>query len=234
MLKDYLRESKAFRSLRQGIALSRAGFLVPTTIVAGEERSYRFLKRAFVLTLAIPGEPMPVFLQNRHLVRNANWSPARKRSALENLAREIQRLHELGFIHGDLVPSNIMVTERPGGELEFYLMDNDRTRRYPPWFPQTLWKRNLVQLNRFPLPGISLQDRMRFFRSYAGRPDWNRVDWRLLGWLERKTRARRKECDAVDDTVSFRRLMRWDRELVDPNPSLSRERRGIFSSRRER
>src|SRR5438094_8491510 len=89
-------------------------------------------------------------------------------------------------------------------------MDNDRTRRYPRWLPQSSWKRNLVQLNRFPLPGISLQDRMRFFHHYLGYRSLRLVDRRLLHWLEMKTRQRRKECDADDATVDFRKLMRWE------------------------
>jgi hypothetical protein len=88
-------------------------------------------------------------------------------------------------------------------------MDNDRTRQYPLWFSQSLWKRNLIQLNRMPLPGISLQDRMRFLRAYLTRQELSRADRQFASWLEEKTRKRRQECDGVDPTVNFRRLMRW-------------------------
>jgi hypothetical protein len=133
-----------------------------------------------------------------------------KKQATKSLARLIRRFHDLGFVHGDLVPSNIFVLARACGELEFCFMDNDRTRRYPRWLPQGLWKRNLVQLNRFPLPGVSLQDRVRFFRFYTNRQRRSAADDRLLRWLEARTRRRRKECDAVDATIDFRRLMRWE------------------------
>jgi hypothetical protein len=93
---------------------------------------------------------------------------------------------------------------------QFCFMDNDRTRRYPTWMPRRLWRRNLVQLNRVPLAGISLQDRVRFFHAYVSRSELGRQDLRLARWLEQKTRQRRRECDAVDTSVSFRRLMRWD------------------------
>jgi len=92
----------------------------------------------------------------------------------------------------------------------FCFMDNDRTRRYPIWLPHRLWRRNLVQLNRLPLAGISLQDRLRFFHAYTGRNKLARRDRKLVHWLEQKTRQRRRECDAVDASGSFRRLMRWD------------------------
>jgi hypothetical protein len=93
-------------------------------------------------------------------------------------------------------------------------MDNDRTRRYPKWMPQVLWRRNLVQLNRLPLPGIALQDRMRFLSHYLELKRWGRNERRPLSWLEYKTRKRRKECDAVDASGSFRQLMRWDGQLT--------------------
>jgi hypothetical protein len=88
-------------------------------------------------------------------------------------------------------------------------MDNDRTRRYLPPTARPLCRRNLVQLNRLPLPGISLQDRMRFFHGYVNLSRLGRRERRLLAWLERRTRRRRYECDGVDVSGSFRRLMCW-------------------------
>jgi hypothetical protein len=212
-VKDFCRGSRAARFLHQVVALSAAGFFVPTVLAAGEERKGRRLKRAFVLTWEISGEAVPVFLRNRY--EGSNALPAReKRLALESLGHEIRRLHDAGFVHGDLVPSNIFVACDPGGGFRFYLMDHDRTRRYPKWLAQSLWQRNLVQLNRFPLPGITLQDRIRFFRTYSQRSDWSIAERERLSRLERKTRERRKECDAVDPTGSFRRLMSWKGDLT--------------------
>jgi len=212
-VKDFCRGSRAARFLRQVVALSAAGFFVPTVVAAGEERKGCRLKRAFVLTREISGEAVPLFLRNRY--EGSNVLPWReKRLALETLGHEIRRLHDAGFVHGDLVPSNIFVAREPGGGFRFYLMDHDRTRRYPRWLAQSLWQRKLVQLNRFPLPGITLQDRIRFFRAYARRPDWRSAERDRLSRLERKTRERRKECDAVDPTGSFRRLMSWKGDLT--------------------
>ena len=209
-LKDLFRQSKALRSLRQGEALSAAGFDVPTTIAAGENRRFRILRRAFVLTRGIRGSPAPVFLRDCSLSDGSPLPLAEKRNAIRRLAEQVARFHRLGFVHGDLVPSNILVSMVEGAGLRLFFMDNDRTRRYPRWLPQSIWKRNLIQLNRLPLPGISLQDRMRFFRSYFGDKDLGPVDLRFLRWLEVKTRQRRRECDSVDATGDFRKLMRWE------------------------
>lgn len=208
--KDIFRKSKGLRSLQQTAALAQSNFNVPIPVAAGEQRQCRLLRKAFVLTLAVQGQSLPMFLKRY----GAGVDSAKKRRGLQRLALEVRRLHQLGFVHGDLVPTNIFVSRISGENERFFFMDNDRTRHYPSWIPQGLWRRNLVQLNRFPLPGITLQDRVRFLSYYLGSKLWGKKERRLLVWLERKTRQRRKDCDAVDANQSFRRLMRWPGELI--------------------
>jgi len=209
-LKDLFRVSKAVRALKVAALLSDLGFNTALAIAAGEERTQGVLQRSFLLTFPVAGSPLPLFLRERYGSGNAHVSLSEKRDALKRLAQEIRKLHELGFVHGDLVPSNILVVNAADEARRFFFLDHDRTRRYPKWLFQSLWKRNLVQLNRFPLAGISLQDRMRFFHGYVGRRECLERDQRLVRWLEKKTRQRRRECDAVDVSGSFRKLMRWD------------------------
>lgn len=130
------------------------------------------------------------------------------------LARLIQRLHRHGFVHGDLIASNLLVAAANGRELSFYFMDNDRTHWFPHWLPHSLWKRNLIQLNRMPLPGITLQDRMRFLCAYFGQSQLSRYEREFARWIENKTRQRRHECDGVDPTLSFRKLMHWNADVA--------------------
>ncbi len=208
--KGIVRESKAFRSLRQSIALCQAGFLVPQVIAAGEARHRGIFERAFLLTVGIQGDPLPVFLSRCYRGVTTPISLTNKRNGLNALGGHIRRLHLAGFVHGDLVPSNILVSEQSDGALQFYLLDNDRTRRYPRWLPQPFWKRNLVQINRVPLAGITLQDRMRFFRGYLPIPVRSRASRVLRRWLEIKTRQRRKEYVPAHASVSFRKLMSWN------------------------
>jgi hypothetical protein len=207
--KDLFRDSKAFRALKQGKALRERGFHVPLPIAAGEERKFRFLKRAFLLTLGIEGSPLPLFLREHCSLPLSLDALRKKRDYIKELAMETRRLHQCGFVHGDLVPSNILV-QPEGRGVTFFYIDNDRTRHYPVWLPHILWRRNLVQLNRFVLPGISLQDRMRFLRLYLEARSWGRRERRLIRWLEEKTRQRRQECDRITAQVSFRELMRWN------------------------
>jgi hypothetical protein len=209
-VKDIFRESKARRSLNAGRALAGSGFKVAGTLAAGEQRRLGILQRAFLLTSAVSATPLPLFLRSLYYSGGAWPRMDQKKLWLKELALEIRKLHDLGFVHGDLVPSNIMVSLSDDEAPRFFFLDNDRTRCYPGWLPQTFWRRNLVQLNRFPLPGVSLEDRMRFFHFYTGRRKCLSRDRKLLAWLEKRTRQRRRECDAVDASGSFRKLMRWD------------------------
>ena len=211
-IKDIFRDSKAFRSMHQVAALAQHNFNVPITVAAGEKREYGLLRKAFVLTIGVEGQSLPAFLKQQSAAV-PSISLFEKRNALKHLALEVRRLHDLGFVHGDLVPTNIFVYRSPSRENCFFFMDNDRTRQYPMWVPRTLWRRNLVQLNRIPLPGVTLQDRVRFLGHYLGLEEWGNKERQLLAWLERKTRKRRADCDSMDSSVSFRQLMRWQGEL---------------------
>jgi hypothetical protein len=220
-LKDLLRHSKAFRFWRQGLALRESGFHVPVTVAVGEQRRFRFVQRAFVLTESIEGQALPDFLARREAGCGDSRGLARKWEGIRVFGSLVRRFHQLGFVHGDMVASNILVGESARHGTKFYLMDNDRTRRVPLWFPQSLWRRNLVQLNRMPLPTISLQDRMRFLHAYLDARKFSIAERKLARWLELKTRQRRKECDGADPSVNFRRLMRWSPELAAA-PNVSR------------
>jgi len=208
-VKDQLRRSRALGSWRQGLALAAAGFKAPLAIAVGAESGWRLARREFILTAKIAGAPLTTYLR-----RDCAASLPFKRDNIKFLARLIRRFHDAGFVHGDLVATNLVVVAPGMASLEFYFMDNDRTRRYPSRLRQSLGKRNLIQLNRMPLPGISLQDRMRFLHAYLNVGRLSGADRQFASWLEARTRQRRKECDGADPTMSFRRLMRWAPDMA--------------------
>ena len=209
-IKDAMRNSKAMRALNQTDALSRLGFHAPPVVAAGEERVGGVLRSAFLLMREIEGRPLIQVLRERFVPPLDRTQIRQKRRWLGELAGEVRRMHANGFVHGDLVPSNVFVGFDGKDGAVFYLMDHDRTRRYPRGLPHLLWRRNLVQLNRIVLPGVSLQDRMRFARVYLGKERWGKKERQLIRWLERRTRRRRKECERIEAKVSFRELMRWN------------------------
>jgi hypothetical protein len=134
-------------------------------------------------------------------------TPALKRRLLGTLGDEIARLHTAGFVHGDLVPANVLVRE-PG----FVFLDNDRTRRSR----VLVWLgayRNLVQLGRHVVPGVTATDRARVLAAYARGCGLSRRARRRLGHrVMQKVTARRCAIDAIPPAqaarIGFRELMR--------------------------
>jgi hypothetical protein len=189
-LKDCFRQSRAFRAFRATHVLERSGFHVPTGVAAGEIRTLCWVRRAFLLTLAVPAVPLPRYLQMQYARPGGALAVKRKREFLKQLALEIRRMHGLGFVHGDLIPSNIMV-QADGEGAKFFALDHDRTRRYPAWLPNRLWRRNLVQLNRMELTNISRRDRVRFLKYYLGCRRLAPHQRRLTRWLNGETSRRR-------------------------------------------
>ena len=212
-LKDALRPSKARHVARVSAGLATAGFRVPRVLAAGEERHGVALGRAWVATAAVAGEPVADRLAV--LARGGDWHArlTGKRVLLAAIGAEVARLHAVGAVAGDLVPANVWVT---GADVPaITLLDHDRTRLGRAPAPWRRARRNLVQLNRVVLAGVTATDRLRVFRAYAAGRGWAwRPARRRLRWIVAKTIARRRRFDRVvlarGRAVSFRELMRAD------------------------
>jgi len=154
-LKSSFRRSRRSTTERITAALRAAGFFVPPILLHGVHRESR---REVIVTARAEGDG-PILA-----LRAMEGSIAAKRAVLRALGAEVGRLHRAGFIHGDLTPFNIrtVTDELP----RFAFIDNERTCRNPIFAGGRRRLRNLVQLGRFALPGITRTDRMRVFRSY--------------------------------------------------------------------
>ena len=187
---------RAVRAFRMGAALRTAGLGAPDAVVAACREGAGML-----ITRDVGGEDLGGALARRRGDRAA------KRVLLAALGAEVARLHRAGFVHGDLVPPNVRLVAG-----RFVLLDNDRTRRSAllTWLTA---RRNLVQLGRFVVPGVTLADRARVLRAYAAaRPLSRGARRRLARWLVRKTTARRCAIDRIPAATAtragFRELMR--------------------------
>jgi hypothetical protein len=190
---------RAIRAFRMGRALARAGFGAPETLLVGRRGGQGVLVTRDVVA--------PSLVDAIAAADTGPGAPAAKRRLLHALGAEVGRLHRAGFVHGDLVPSNLLV--RSTG---IVFLDHDRTRR---GHALVWWgaRRNLVQLGRFVAPGITLADRARVLRAYAGaRRLGPRAHRRLARWLVRATMARRCRIDRISPAAAsragFRELMR--------------------------
>jgi hypothetical protein len=154
-MKSWYRRSRLSRTMRVTAAMRAAGFTVPPVLLHGMHRQSR---RELIVTARAEGDGPLLALQA------LGGSITAKRAILHALGEEVARLHLAGFIHGDLTPFNIRITidEPP----RFAFIDNDRTRSNVIIGHGRQRMRNLVQLGRLVLPGITRTDRMRLFRAY--------------------------------------------------------------------
>jgi len=168
--KDVFRASRALRSLRMSVRLAAEGFGAPQVLAAGEQLRAGFVGRGFLLTAAVPGlvlhEVPPVLArydpsERRHL----------KRTILQALGAEVARFHARGYLHGDLVHTNLMV--RWNAAVHVWFLDHDRTRLAWPVLRGRRQRRNLVQLNRLRIDDVSHSDRLRLLRSYGTARGWS-------------------------------------------------------------
>jgi Ser/Thr protein kinase RdoA (MazF antagonist) len=185
---------RARRAFRMGEALRRAGFAAPETLAAAWRSG-----EGLLVTRDVGGEDL--------LDAVAGRRGAAKRALLHALGATVGRLHDAGFVHGDLVPSNLRVD---GDRIVF--LDNDRTRRSR-FLVALAGRRNLVQLGRFVVPGMTLADRARVLRAYAVMRGLSRGPRRRLAWwVVAKTTARRCAIDRIPADAAraagYRELMR--------------------------
>jgi hypothetical protein len=187
---------RAVQARRMGDALVAAGLGAPRVVVVARRGGAGLL-----VTRDAGGEDLLAAVARRRGARRD------KRALLRRLGAEVARLHRAGFVHGDLVPSNVRVV----GE-GFVFLDNDRTRQSR-LLVRLVGRRNLVQLGRFVVPGVTLSDRARVLAAYAaGRGLSRRSRRELARWLARKVMVRRCAIDHIPEATAaqagFREVMR--------------------------
>jgi hypothetical protein len=188
---------RARRAFVMARALVAAGFAAPVPLLMGTRG-----REGVLVTADAGGEELVALLG-----RLAGGDPERRRTkrvVLRRLGAEVARLHRAAFVHGDLVPPNL----RWRDDAPVYL-DNDRTRR---GLLAIGARRNLVQLGRFVVPGLSATDRMRVLVAYGDARGWDiRRRRRLAAWLVQKITQRRCAIDHIAPDAAaragFRTLM---------------------------
>lgn len=157
-IRTLLGLSKARRAYQNGLRLRAVGILCPQMIGYAERRP--------------EGPALLVTELITDAVRIDHWVPEHgvQRDMVEALARSLCAMHDKGVCHVDLSPRNILMRQR-GGDYEFLLVDYEDAR-----FASRIGRRrridNLHHLHERMAQHVSLQDRLRFLRFYAG-PDYH-------------------------------------------------------------
>jgi lipopolysaccharide kinase (Kdo/WaaP) family protein len=159
-VKRWMRGSRAAHIARVTAAINQSGFVAPPILLYGAEEPSG---REMVVALRANG--------NGPLVTLAALagSPMHKWAMLRALGQTVARLHRAGFVLGDLTPFNIFIQR--GEPPRFTFFDHDRTRRTLRPGRARRQLRNLVQLGRFDLPGVTRTDRMRVLHGYVSACD---------------------------------------------------------------
>ncbi|HKD67901.1 MAG TPA: lipopolysaccharide kinase InaA family protein [Candidatus Binataceae bacterium] len=184
-VKGMMRGGRARNFRRVTEELHREGFRTPPLLLSGVHDASA---RTMLTSARADGISLPELAASTH----DHGFAARKRALMRALGTEIARLHRAGVVHGDLTPYNIFVVQSEPPR--FIFLDHDRTRRAFPAWRHYRQLRNLVQLGRFDLPGLSNTDRLRFFDAYAA--GLGRARRRAMARRVARMLARRRRRDA--------------------------------------
>jgi tRNA A-37 threonylcarbamoyl transferase component Bud32 len=171
-LRDFFRRSRAQRALRSALAFESAGLPVARGLAAADLRWWRWPRHAYLLSTEIQDA--------RTLSAIARASAPWSRRLVGVLAVLLARVHEAGFVHGDLKATNILFA--PGDDP--WLIDLDGVRQ----FERVPRRRAVEDLARLATGIIEAGGKgsfilsVRFMRCYCsnrGVDDW-REWWSLV------------------------------------------------------
>ncbi len=161
-VKALFRGSRAARAVRGGEALAGLGLEAPRVLAFAEDRRPWGVWHSILVTEAVE---LPSL---ERWAAAADLAAHERRRIVAEVARALARIHGGGLVHGDLRPSNVLLT-READRIVF--LDNERTRRSASARERI---RNLVQLGVDQVGRPLRTDRVRFIRAYAralGRSD---------------------------------------------------------------
>lgn len=157
--KQWLRGGRACRAAREAARLQRLGFLTPRVRGYGTLGGIQWLATDAVPALSL-GDFVTGFFAGEPVCQGLARGPL-----YHGLGTLVGGLHSRGVIHGDLRPNNVLLWSE-AGELQFYLIDNERNRQYrrP---PEKGVLKNLVQIQMQFDADFNDRERALFFAGYG-------------------------------------------------------------------
>jgi len=171
--------------------LARAGIKTPKAISYGEQWGVFFEKRSFIITEELPNaesleQKLPDCFRNRSDPKNLR----QQRSFIERLGQFAKKFHTTGYRHRDFYLAHIFYSD----DGSFFLIDLQRAFR-PRILAERFRMKDIAQLY-YSAPGsaFSRTDRLRFYKSYAGKRFLDRRDKAFIRKVVRKVKriARRE------------------------------------------
>jgi heptose I phosphotransferase len=165
--------------------LARAGIKTPKAVSYGEQWGVFFEKRSFIITEELPNaesleQKLPDCFRDRLKTENL----IQQRSFIERLAQFAKKFHTTGYCHRDFYLAHIFYSD----DSTFYLIDLQRSFK-PGILAERFRVKDIAQLY-FSAPGsaFSNTDRLRFYKSYAGKKFLDRHDKAFIGKVVKKVK----------------------------------------------
>ena len=176
VFKHLFRPSRAQRAFKASLMLAENGLLSPEVIAVGELKYGPVCARTFLLTRKVAGARSASVLLGDFARRPLKARA--KRDLIAAFGETVGRMHAAGIFHGDLRSGNIFAEDTSEG-WRFFLLDNERTRRFGR-LPHRLIVKNLVQIGMSGKQLVTTTDRMRFLKSYLVRNPRLGADYKKL------------------------------------------------------
>jgi hypothetical protein len=166
-LKTLIRPSKARQELEAACGVSQRGIPTPVPLAIGMRRRWGMTRESFVILEKMSDcQDLNRFFLAPHAPGAAARSASEKWAIIKALGDLARRVNESGIHQSDFALNNFLIERDVRGEAKLYLSD----------FEKIALKRSLsfheevtclAKLNRVGRE-VSLADRMRFLKSYAG------------------------------------------------------------------
>jgi len=171
--------------------LARAGINTPKIVSYGEQWGVFLEKRSFIITEELPNaesleQKLPDCFKNISKTENLK----QQRNFIEQLAQFAKKFHDTGHRHRAFYLAHIFYSD----DGNFYLIDLQRTFK-PRILAERFRVKDIAQLY-YSAPGsaFSRTDRLRFYKSYAGKRFLNGRDKTFIRKVVRKAnRIARRE-----------------------------------------
>ena len=174
--------------MKAAIGIDRKGVLTPLPVAVGEKIRGRLIVESFVVLIQLKDcQALNTYFLIAHPGEPSPQSLFEKRKILDALGEVARKAHQAGILQSDFSLNNFLLTRGARGEITIYLSDFEKiTLKNALSFDQKI--NCLAKLNRIGRE-ISLTDRWRFLRSYAG----NRMNHDQTVSLARTVRKRTME-----------------------------------------
>jgi Lipopolysaccharide kinase (Kdo/WaaP) family len=174
--------SPAVRALKGAALLDAAGIPHPSPLAAAETVGKGVVHASYLVSEALlDGDTLSRFALGPGEIRGRD--ARRRRRILDNVARQVRRIHDAGLYTRDLQETNVMVADDGGQGFRVWFLDLEDFRRLRRLgWPQRA--RNLIHLDRSIGRFLCRAARLAFLYAYLGgkpeRADARRIVHELL------------------------------------------------------